>query len=160
MPDFNFRNVYQNKYEFKIENYNFGELFTKIGDVNKVLQLIRALLLEKKVILITQDIKKVAILMQTLITLLAPFKWNYPLITDLPLSMIEALESPQPFLIAIQKKLWDSHCKVQMMDNIQAENFVIYDVDENRSRGLTDIYDPQATVLANIQLEEIFKTKY
>jgi len=118
IPNFKFRNAYLNNQEFKIESFDFGALFTKIGDVDKVLQLIRALLLEKKVILIKQDVSDVAILMQTLVTLLSPFKWNYPLITDLPPSLIEALESPQPFLIAIQRRIWDSQCKVQMMDNI------------------------------------------
>ena len=117
-----------------------------------MLQLIQALLLEKKVIFIFDESSDVAVLMQTLVTLLAPFKWNYPLITDLPPSMVEALESPQPFLIAIRRSLWDSECKVQLMDNIKEENFVIYEVDENRSRGLTDIYDPQATPLANKSL--------
>ena len=87
-------------------------------DIDKILQLIRALLMEKKVILIKEDTSDVGVMMQTLITLLAPFKWNYPLITDLPLSMIDALESPQPFLISIQKQIWDEHCKVQLMDNI------------------------------------------
>ena len=57
--------------------------------------------MEKKVIMIKEDISDVAIIMQTLITLMAPFKWNYSLITDLPLDMIEALESPLPFLIGI-----------------------------------------------------------
>jgi hypothetical protein len=73
--------------------------------------LLKALLLEKKVILIKKDISDIAILMQTLITLLLPFKWNYPLITNLPSSMIEAIDSPQPFLMAVQTDMWE---KVQV----------------------------------------------
>ena len=92
--EFNFRNVYKNNCELKIENYAFEALFKKVDNIDKILQLIRALLLEKKVIMIKQDISDVAIIMQTLITLMAPFKWNYSLITNLPLDMIEALESP------------------------------------------------------------------
>ena len=92
--EFNFRNVYKNNCEFKIENYSFEALFKKINSIDKILQLIRALLLEKKVIMIKEDISDVAIIMQTLITLMSPFKWNYSLITNLPLDMIEALESP------------------------------------------------------------------
>lgn len=149
-----------NSCEFKIDDFNFRELFTKINDIDKVLQLLSALLLEKKVILIKKDISDVPVLIQTLISLLAPFKWNYPLITDLPISLIEALESPMPFLIAIQKSVWDNECQVQMMDNVQQENFVIFDIDENKSRGLTDIYDPQASALANIQLQKVLKKKY
>jgi len=51
--------------------------------------------------MIKEDISDVAILMQTLISLMAPFKWNYSLITDLPEKMTEALESPHPFLVGI-----------------------------------------------------------
>lgn len=117
-------------------------------------------MLEKKVIFIKEDVSDVAILMQTLIVLLAPFKWNYSLITDLPPEMIGALESPQPFFIAIRKQVWNSLCQVQMMDNVKEENFVIFDLDENKSRGLTDIYDPSSSTLANISLKQVFKTKY
>jgi hypothetical protein len=59
-----------------------------------LLSLVRALLLEKKVILIKKDVSDMAILMQTLMSLLEPFKWSFPLITDLPASMIGALEAP------------------------------------------------------------------
>lgn len=29
-----------------------------------------------------------------------------------------------------------------MMDNIKEENYVIFDIDQGETRGLTDIYDP------------------
>lgn len=51
-PDMEFRNAYVNQFEFKIEDFDFGKLFQKVTDIDKVLQLIKALLLEKKVILI------------------------------------------------------------------------------------------------------------
>ena len=110
--------------------------------------------------MIKQDISDVAILMQTLITLLQPIKWNYTVITNLPVEMIEALESPQPFLIGIQKQIWDSHCRIEMMDNIVEENFVIFDVDTVETRGLHDIYDPQTDSAASIQLQKDLKKKY
>ena len=51
-------------------------------------------MLEKKIILIKRDTSDIAVLMSTLIALLAPFKWNYSVITNLPANMVEALESP------------------------------------------------------------------
>lgn len=49
-----------------------------------------------------------------------------------------------------------------MMDNVQQENFVIFFIDENKSRGLTDIYDSTSDLNANFSLSiiNIFKTKY
>lgn len=143
LPEFSIRNVYKNNCEFKIESFNFELLFKKVQNIEKILQLIRALLLEKKVIIIKEDISDVAIIMLTLISLLSPFKWNYTLITNLPENLIEALESPTPFLIGIQKSTWDSKCKIEMMDNIVEENFVIFEFDLSETRGLRDIYDVQ-----------------
>ena len=148
---FNFRNFYHNNNEFKIDDFDFQLLFKKIPNFDVILQLIRSLLLEKKIIMIENDTSDMAIIMQTLITLIQPFRWHYTMITDLPANMIEALEAPQPFLIGIQKKLWDQKCKVQMMDNIVEENFVIFDLDLGETRGLTDIYDPLSDQLQNVQ---------
>ena len=45
-------------------------LFKKETNIDKILSLIRALLLEKKVIIIKEDISDVAVIMVTLISLL------------------------------------------------------------------------------------------
>jgi hypothetical protein len=78
-----FRNFYQNNAMFKIDDFDFHLLFDSIGDIDKILRLVRALLLEKKVILIKEDTGDIAIIMQTLMSLLAPFTWPFPLITNL-----------------------------------------------------------------------------
>ena len=74
---FNFRNYYHNNNEFKIDDYNFQLLFKKIPNFDVILQLIRSLLLEKKIIMIEKDTSDMAIIMQTLITLIQPFRWHY-----------------------------------------------------------------------------------
>lgn len=65
-----FRNAYQNNCLFKIEDFPFKNLFEIFSDVEKILLLIRALLLEKKVIFVKEDISDVAILMQALLVML------------------------------------------------------------------------------------------
>lgn len=37
-----------------------------------------------------------------------------------------------------------------MMDNIKEENYVIFDLDLQETRGLTDIYDPESQKLQDI----------
>jgi hypothetical protein len=78
-------------------------LFKKIQSIDQVLGLIRAMVLEKKIIIIKEDISDVAIIIQTLITMMLPFKWSFNVITNLPLDMIDALESIHPFIIGIKK---------------------------------------------------------
>lgn len=50
------------------------------------------------------------------------------------------------------------------MDNIKEENYVIFDIDQGETRGLTDIYDPQSNKLDEIkfpkQLHEELKKRY
>ena len=70
MPDLTIRNIYKNNLEFKIESFHFEMLFKKETNIDKILSLIRALLLEKKVIIIKEDISDVAVIMVTLISLL------------------------------------------------------------------------------------------
>lgn len=76
MPDLTFRNVYKNNLEFKIESFHFELLFKKETNFDIILSLIRALLLEKKVIIIKEDVTDIAIIIMTLVSLLSPFKWN------------------------------------------------------------------------------------
>lgn len=60
---FNFRNYYHNNNEFKIDDFNFQLLFKKIPNFDVILQLIRSLLLEKKIIMIENDTSDMAIIM-------------------------------------------------------------------------------------------------
>ena len=69
-------------------------MFSKICNFDLIINLVKSMLLEKKIILIKSDISDVAVIIQNLITLIQPFKWNFCLINNLPSDMIEALESP------------------------------------------------------------------
>ena len=87
--------------------------------------------------MIKEDISDIAIIIQGLLILLSPFKWNYAIINCLPAGMAEALESPMPFLIGVQRNVWDAECNIEMMDNAVYENFVIIKLDDiSESRGL------------------------
>ena len=59
--------------------------------------------------------------------------------------MAEALESPMPFLIGVQRNIWDAECNIEMMDNAVYENFVIVKLDDlSETRGLGgDVYDTE-----------------
>lgn len=45
------------------------------------------------------------------------------------------------------------------MDNVKQENFVLFDLDEKKSRGLTDIYSLDET-RAGIPMSNMLKEKY
>jgi hypothetical protein len=57
---------------FQLENYPFDLLLQTLKP-DKLIQLFTALLLERKIVLIKRDIGDIALIMQSLITLLSPF---------------------------------------------------------------------------------------
>ena len=133
------RQYYQDYSVQYVDDFDFRYLFKL--DLELVLHICRAILLEKKVIIIKKDTSNLAEIIQTLLSLVQPFTWNFPIIADLPRSMLEALEGVQPFIIGIERDLWLSDCVVQRMDNRGEENFAICDMDSGESRGLHDLYD-------------------
>jgi len=76
-------------------------------------------LLEKKIIFVATTTADIPYVILGLLSLIEPLKWSYPLIPDLPKDMIEALDSPLPFIIGINSVLWEARGKVEMMDNIK-----------------------------------------
>ena len=73
----------------------------------KLIQLFTALLLERKIVLIKKEIGDIALIMQSLITLLSPFSWNFVVITYLTRELMDMLDAPFPFLIGISSDTWE-----------------------------------------------------
>lgn len=101
-PTFTLRNYYRHdRAHMHIDDFSFSALVGKAANLEHVLQLVRAVLLEKKIIFIKSDMSNMAEIIQTLLSLTLPFKWNFPIISNLPASRIETLECPQAFIIGI-----------------------------------------------------------
>jgi hypothetical protein len=69
--------------------------------------LFTALLLERKIVLIKKEVGDIAVIMQSLITLLKPFKWNFITITYLTSDLAEYLDAPLPYLVGVSSQTWD-----------------------------------------------------
>jgi len=69
--------------------------------------LFTALLLERKIVLIKNNVGDIAVLMQSLITLLKPFEWNFITITYLTSDLAEYLDAPLPYLIGVSTQTWE-----------------------------------------------------
>ena len=74
---------------------------------DNIVMLFTALLLERKIVLIKNNVGDIAVLMQSLITLLKPFKWNFITITYLTSDLAEYLDAPLPYLIGVSTQTWE-----------------------------------------------------
>jgi hypothetical protein len=65
-------------------------------------------LLERKIVLIKNNVGDIAIIMQALIQLLNPFTWHHTLITYITEEMVDLLEAPVPYLIGMSSQTWEN----------------------------------------------------
>jgi hypothetical protein len=104
-PFLQYRNY--REYGFTLPNFCFDILIKKIP-VEMIVTLVKALLLEKNVILIQESTHNSAIIIESLLCLLTPFQWNLLQISYMTLSNIDCIEVPVPYIIGIPKSIWDT----------------------------------------------------
>lgn len=92
---------------------------------DKLVNLLVALLQERKVVIIKSDVSDLALIMQALITLLQPFTWHHTLITYITEEMVDLLEAPVPFFIGVSSSVWD---KIASIREYSSE-IVIFDIE-------------------------------
>jgi hypothetical protein len=83
------------------------------------------LLLERKIILVKENFGDIAIIMESLVTLISPLKWNFVFITYLTPNLVECIEAPFPYIIGISRKIWEYSCVMREFP----DDIIIYDID-------------------------------
>jgi hypothetical protein len=124
MRFFRFRNT--KSYGFTLENYSYELLLSLKPE--RIMFLITALLLERKIILIKQDFGDIALIMESLVSLMNPLKWNFVFITYLTPKLIDCLEAPFPYIIGVSRKIWEDHCQMREFP----DDIIIYDIDNDK----------------------------
>jgi len=110
VPFFKFRNL--KPFGFQLENFSFDLLLQKLKP-EKLVYLVNALLLERKIVLIKEEIGDIALIMQGLLTLLNPFQWCFTIITYLNRDLVDMLDAPFPFLIGVSTSTWEDICTLK-----------------------------------------------
>ena len=90
-------------------------------------------MLERKIVLIKREIGDIALIMQSLITLLSPFQWHFTIITYLTRELVDMLDAPFPFMIGVSWATWDSIC----LTKDYAEEIFIFDLESQERRYIT-----------------------
>jgi hypothetical protein len=122
---FRYRNT--KSYGFTLENYSF-ELLLQSLKPERILFLITALLLERKVVLIKKEFGDIALIMESLVSLLNPLQWNFIFITYLTPKLVECLEAPFPYIIGVSNDVWEIHCATREYP----DDIIIFDIDNQK----------------------------
>ena len=126
---FRYRNT--KSYGFTLENYSF-ELLLQSLRPEKIIFLIEALLLERKIILIKDNFGDLAVIMESLVSLLNPLKWTFVFITYLTPKTVECLEAPFPYIIGVSRKIWEDQCMMREF----TDDIIIFDIDNQEKLNL------------------------
>jgi hypothetical protein len=81
-----------------IFDFDFQSIFTLL-DASSITTIFEALLMEQPVLVVSSHIGVLSDVLETLLALLYPFKWQYVYIPVLPSRLSMYLEAPQPYLI-------------------------------------------------------------
>jgi len=115
--------------QFKIENFDFSILFNKIK-ISVLIQLYAAILLERKIIIVTNDTSNNAIIIEILQTLLYPMKWNLFSVAIITVETSDFLDAPFPYLLGISQESW-AELKPYKWRTLPDEIFVV-DIESNK----------------------------
>lgn len=114
---------------FKVDSFDFSILFSKIK-IKVLIQLYAAILLERKIIIVTNDICNNAIIIEILQTLLYPMKWNLFSVAVITPETCDFLDAPFPYIIGMSQDTW-AELKPYKWRSLPEEVFVV-DIEMNK----------------------------
>ena len=124
---------------FTLPNFTFQPLLESIKP-NRILELTKFLLLEKKILLVRDQYSDNAVIIESLLMLLSPLynialitlhsQWTFVNISYLSYSMLDYIDAPMPFIMGVPRSIWKD-IKRQRSDNIPSD-IIIFDLDKNK----------------------------
>lgn len=95
-----------------------------------MIQLYAAILLERKIIIVTNDVCNNAVIIETLQTLLYPMKWNLFSVAVITEETCDLLDAPFPYIIGMSQETW-AELKPYKWRILPEEVFVV-DIETNK----------------------------
>ena len=80
---------------------------------NSLITLYHSLLLEKRLILLSNDPSKLSLFIDSLLNLLSPLSTSsFTVISNLKEQYLEFLDAPVPYIIGLSKEIWDQEVSI------------------------------------------------
>ncbi|KDR16140.1 DENN domain-containing protein 2C [Zootermopsis nevadensis] len=109
----------------RLEERDLAQLFSAVP-VPVLLQLFGSLLLERRVILISNSLSRLSSCVEAVQSILYPFSWQHTLIPVLPTSLLDICLSPTPYIVGILRGR-DSSTVTEPIDEM-----MMVDLDESQ----------------------------
>ncbi|XP_076471126.1 uncharacterized protein LOC143301017 [Babylonia areolata] len=109
----------------RLTNVNYESLLQYLG-TDKLIKVFSSMLMERRLILCSQQLSTLTQTIHALVALLYPFRWQHVYIPLLPEDMLEVCAAPMPFIIGILQSHLD---RVTALD---LEDVIIVDLDKKQ----------------------------
>lgn len=125
-----------------------------------LLKMFISMLHERKIILIHTNSGDNATLIETLVSLMNPLKWNFVCISQLIPSMLDYLDAPFPYIVGVTREVWTTIQETKW-DGL-CEEIVAFDIDYGRifkKEKLPDFPEPFTQFLITSLEKQLQKLK-
>ncbi|KAG5667811.1 hypothetical protein PVAND_015780 [Polypedilum vanderplanki] len=122
--------------DVRLESFEMSILYESTNR-ELLIAIFGTLLIERKVILVGQNLSQLSSCVMALYSILYPFKWPHPIITVIPEQIIELLQAPFPFFAGVLKTSID-------VNSLEIEDGIVVDLD---SKTLLRKCGDEATLL-------------
>lgn len=95
-----------NKGLFIPQNFTYEYLLMKVRPY-RILELISAILHERPIFIVDDNVDEMAIIMNSLISLIKPMAWVNPLVPIIPVDLAAIIGSPMGTLVGIHTQIWE-----------------------------------------------------
>lgn len=132
---FKYTGVLKRMTESHYSTARFGQLVKSLP-ISLLIQVVASMLLERRIILLAEQLSTLSSCILSLSTLLYPFTWPHTLITVLPPSLLELVHSPTPYILGMfsscRNFVHDSSLDEVLVIDLDEGCFVRYVGDESR----------------------------
>lgn len=90
----------QRMFDYRLEDIDLRVLFDHLNETT-VLHILATVLLERKLIFISQNLKVLSVCIDAVQSMLYPFAWQHTLVPILPPTMTEISSAPTPFILGL-----------------------------------------------------------
>jgi len=119
-----YQNNVATKSMFTVENFTYELLLTRVRPY-RILELVGAILQERPIFLIDDNMDDMAIIIKSLLSLVKPFNWMNPIVPIIPASLAHIIGSPMGTLIGIHSEIWKEHWK-QVEELLSEDAYVLF----------------------------------
>jgi len=142
---FQYQNVLAGKGLFIPDNFTYEFLLMKVRPY-RILELVVAILHERPIFIVDDNIDEMAIIMKSLISFIKPMTWVNPIVPMIPADLAAIIGSPMGTLVGIHTKIWEEEWE-QNEDLLSKDAYVLF-LNEDSNIWVNKLWDiPKAKVL-------------